>query len=146
MNYLFQVKGKTFDTQKQIITGEEILIIANLTPVDDFQLLLKVDDDTFEPIQLKETVDLSVPGKEKFIVKFIKEIFIFVNDEKYPFKDTFLTPREIVEVVEKDPDGYYLKQIDGHKDISYKNGMDNPIQIKNGLKLTTNLIGPTTVS
>lgn len=146
MNYLFQVKGKTFDSQKQIITGEEILLVAGLTPVDDFQLLLKVDENTFEPIQLKETVDLSIPGKEKFIVRPLKDVVIFVNDDKYEFKDTFLTPREIVKVVEAEPDKYYLVQIIGHQSVSYKNDMDDSIQIKNGLKFTTNLIGPTQVS
>jgi hypothetical protein len=33
MNFTFQIKGKTFDTNKQVLTGEEILKIADLVPV-----------------------------------------------------------------------------------------------------------------
>lgn len=146
MIYKFNVKSISFDSEKQIITGKEILEIAGFVPVDDFQLLLEIDEKTLEPIQLSEEVDLSKPGNEKFIVERLNEVQVFVNDEKYEFKNTFLTPREIVKIVEKEPEKYYLQQLLGHREITYKSDMDNPIQISSGLKFITCLIGPATVS
>jgi hypothetical protein len=147
MAYKFNVKSKSFDSEKQIITGKEILEIAGCVPVDDFQLLLKIDDNTFEPIQLDETVDLSKPGTEKFKVHVLKEIKIHINAEVYELKENFVTPREIVKLAEAEPEKYYLKQLLDHKDgINYKNDMDYPIQISNGMKFITCLVGPATVS
>lgn len=144
--YLFKVNGKNLETVNGIITGKEILEIAELLPVEDFELLIKVNETTFEPIELNEEVNLKEEGVEDFLAKPYRELVIKVDDEPVEVKDCILTPNEILTESGKDPDGHYLKQIIGHKEISYKNDRLHKVAIKNGLRFSTCKLEPATVS
>ncbi|MBN2571244.1 MAG: multiubiquitin domain-containing protein [Ignavibacteriales bacterium] len=144
--YKFCIKHKEFVSNDKILKGKDILSIANLTPVEDYELLLYIDEKTLEPIQLEEEVDLSKPGTEHFIVNAYKEFHIFVDNEKVELKDSFLTVRELMIAIGKNPNEYKLKQIVGPRSIDYKNDIDHLIQLKNGLKFITLCKEPLTVS
>ena len=51
-NFIYKVNRKKFETVNTIITGKEILENANLLPVEDYELLIKVNEKGFEPVQI----------------------------------------------------------------------------------------------
>ena len=144
--FIIRVNRKKFETVNSTITGKEVLEIANLLPVEDYELLIKVNEKGFEPIQLDERVDLKGAGIEGFFAKPYKKLIIYVDDEPIEVDECFMTPNEILTASGKNSNGFYLKQISGHKEISYKNDREHKIAIKNGLKFSSCKLEPTTVS
>lgn len=144
--YSFILNGHKYDSPKEIIKGKEILEIAELEPVESYELLLRVSKNEFEPIQLDEEVDLSKPGKERFDARPYKKIEVSVDDEPVFFEECFTTPTKILIKAGYDPKGFYLKQIIRNKEISYKNDPDHRIALRNKMVFSTCKIGPVTVS
>jgi hypothetical protein len=64
--YRFKVNDESFVTTQAIITGQHILELAGLVPVDNYRLRLKVAGSKPEPIGLEDKVDLRRGGVEKF--------------------------------------------------------------------------------
>ncbi len=140
-----KLNGQVFQANK-VITGREILENAGLTPAEDYELLLKIDKKEFEPIQLGEHVDLSTPGIEAFRAQPYKSFTVFVDDEPVELNECFMTPSEILHKSGKDPGGLYLKQIKGHREITYKNDPNHKVAIRNKMVFSTCKLEPTTVS
>lgn len=65
--YTFKVDKGKFVTEKTSLTGEEILLAAGLTPVNEYELIQKFCGKKRERIELEDVVDLTVPGIEKFV-------------------------------------------------------------------------------
>ncbi len=65
--YTFKVDKGKFVTEKTSLTGEEILLTAGLTPVNEYELIQKFCGKKRERIELGDVVDLTVPGIEKFV-------------------------------------------------------------------------------
>jgi len=141
-----KINGKKFEVAATSITGKEVLAIAGLEPATDFELLLKITDRELEPVELTEVVDLTREGIETFWAKPYKELTIFVDDEPIIVRECFLTPVQILGLVNKSPESFYLKQILGHKEITYKNDQDHLIAMRNHLKFSTCKREPTPVS
>ena len=135
--FKFRINGQTFESIVNVLTGKQILEISGLEPPQEFELLLKLQKQEFEPVQLDEMIDLDRHGIEMFSAKPYKNIKFFVDDEPIHTKECFLTPAEILRLVSKDPKEYYLKQILGHKEITYKNDEDHILAMKSNLKFTT---------
>ncbi|WP_271784336.1 multiubiquitin domain-containing protein [Aquimarina algiphila] len=144
--FVFRVNRKKFETVNAIITGKEVLKIVELLPVEDYELLIKVNEKGFEPVQLNEKIDLKGAGIEGFFAKPYKKLIIHVDDEPIAVNECFMTPNEILTTAEKNPNGFYLKQISGHREISYKNDREHKVSIKNGLRFSSCKLEPTTVS
>ena len=144
--FIFRVNRQKFESVNAIITGKEILENANLLPVEDYELLIKVNEKGFEPVQLDEEIDLKGAGIEGFFAKPYKKLIIYVDDEPVEFDECFMTPNEILTAAGKNANGFYLKQISGHKEVSYKNDREHKIAIKSGLKFSSCKLEPTTVS
>lgn len=64
--YKYMVRNRVFETEKQFITGREVLQTAGLTPVTQYKLDLKMKGNRYREVGLDEKVDLSDPGIEKF--------------------------------------------------------------------------------
>jgi len=143
---IFRVNGVKFESLNSNITGREVLELACLTPVEDYELLLKINEDGYEPIQLDEIIDLNAAGKENLTAKPYRKLIIHLDDEPVEVPYCFMTPDEILEASGKEPNGYYLKQIKGHIEIGYKNDKGHKIAIQNGLKFSSCKLEPTTVS
>lgn len=141
----FKLNGQVFEAKK-VLTGREILEIAELEPAEDYELLLKIDKKEFEPIQLGESVDLSTPGIEAFKAQPYKSFSVFVDDEPVEINECFMTPVDILQESGKEPGGYYLKQIRGHREVTYKNDPNHKIPIRNKMVFSTCKLEPTTVS
>ncbi len=146
MSEKFRLNKQKFESENPTITGRQILITGGLEPVEDFELLKKINEAGFEPIQLDEVVDLKEAGIEGFFAKPYKKLIIYVDDEPIEVEECFMTPDEILECSGKNPNGFYLKQISGHREIDYKKDRQHKVAIRNGLKFSTCKLEPTTVS
>ena len=144
--YTFKINNKKYESADSKINGSQILKIAGLQPETDYELLIKVNEKGFEPVELTEVIDLESPGIEGFFVSPYEKIIIYVDDEPLNVTECFMTPTEILIADGKKPEGFYLKQIVGHKEIGYKNDREHKIAIKNGLMFTTCKLEPATVS
>lgn len=65
--FKFKVDNKMYDSVKQIIAGNEILVISENVPTDRYRLDMKLKGGITEKISLDREVDLSLPGLEKFM-------------------------------------------------------------------------------
>ena len=145
-SYELKINGKLFKSPKGEINGEELLNLLGLHNSADYEILMKLTDSEFEPIELKELVDLKRPGIEAFQIKPYHSVSIEVDDEKYPVTELLMTPKEIMVLSSIDPQKHYLKQIIGHTDITYKNDADHIIGIKDCMKFSSCKVTSTTVS
>ena len=145
--YSYTLNQNVFQTNKNKLTGEEILINSGLEPASDYELLKELNNNELEPVQLDEIVNLST-GVQKLFAKPYKKVKIKVDDEKIDVGHCLMTPKEIIIEAGKNPNDYYLKQLIGHKEINYKNNEDlnHKIFLKPGSKFITCLKGPATVS
>lgn len=130
----FLLNGHRYETVKNVLTGKEILEIANLTPVEEFELLLKMQRKDFAYIRPDESVDLAEPGIEHFQAKRLKAIRYEVNDVAQETVESELTVREILTNANFSTAEYFLKELRGGNEISYENDLDVKIRIRQGMK------------
>jgi len=145
-NFNFKVNGKTYSSTEGTISGGQILEIAGFLPIDDFDLTMKIEHHDFEPVQIQESVDLTSKGIEMFKVKPKKELKFEVDDEKYTTTEIELTPVEILDKAGLKSEQYYLKQILGHLEVSYKDKETELISMLHNPKFISCKKGPATVS
>ena len=146
MSYQFKVNNQVLSSDDRIISGTEILELADFVPIEDFDLYKKIKGHEFEPIQYDEDVDLDEPGIERFRVTHRKTINFSVDDEEYATNEVVLTPIEIFQIIGLNSSAFYLKQIKGHMEITYKNDEHKHIDMLGHLKFITCKNEPTTVS
>ncbi len=128
--YTFRVNKKKFETNESKITGKQILTIANLTPVEDFELLYKINEKGFTPIQLDEEVDLKTAGIEGLRARPYKGIIIKVDDIEIEVNECIMTPNEIMSVAGLDSDRYSLSELRaGGIEVTYKDDVEHKIAI-----------------
>lgn len=142
----FKVNNRMFSSDNKIITGTEILTMSGFIPIENFDLYKKIQGQEFEPIQSSENVDLEEPGIEYFRVEPREFIIFSVDDEEYNTKELELTPIDIFKIIGLDSSKFYLKQIQGHMDITYKNDENKSIDMLDHPKFITCKREPTTVS
>lgn len=128
--YFFKINNRRFDSSESKLTGNDLLTIANLTPVEDYELLYKINEKGFTPIQLDEVIDLKTAGIEGFKARPYKKLLIKVNDKQYEVEECFMTPTEIMETASINSDRNYLKEIrKGGVEVTYKDDVDHKIAI-----------------
>jgi hypothetical protein len=142
----FKVNGKTYSSTEGTISGGQILEIAGFLPVEDFNLFMKIEHRDFEPVQMEASIDLAAKGIEMFKVKPKEELKFEVDDEKYSTTEIELTPVEILDKAGLKSEQYYLKQILGHQEISYKDKETELISMLHNPKFISCKKGPATVS
>ncbi|TVM30541.1 multiubiquitin domain-containing protein [Oceanidesulfovibrio marinus] len=64
--YRFKVNGDAYVVHDPIITGKEVLTIAELTPPEYYTLRVKIAGQRPQKVELDEEVNLRTPGIEKF--------------------------------------------------------------------------------
>mgnify|MGYP001254104076 CR=1 FL=1 len=137
MPYNFKLNENIFESSDFKITGKEILQKAGLSPLEDFELLIKINEDGFEPIELTEVTDLRAPGLEGFYAKPYSKLTIYVDEIAVEVAETFQTPNKILALAGKIAKDFYLVQIDGEIEIGYKNDRNHKVAIKNGSKFVS---------
>lgn len=137
MKNKFKLNDKLFESENSKITGKEILLKAGLVPVEDFELLIKVNENGYEPIELTEVTDLHEPGLEGFYAKPYGKLTIYVDDVALEVEETFLTPNKILALAGKEVKDFYLVQLDGEIEIGYKNDREHKVAVKNGSRFVS---------
>lgn len=66
VEYRFKVGNKLLVWSESTITGEQILQLAQLVPVTQYQLNQKFKHGLVEPVELDEVVELTRKGLERF--------------------------------------------------------------------------------
>jgi hypothetical protein len=131
MNY-FKVNGLRFESEESKIIGKNILQKADLTPFEDYEILQRVNEKGYTPIQLSEEVNLKEVGIEGFIAKPYRKISIKVDDCSYETDECFLTPNEILSIAGINADHFYLQEIrKGDVEVTYKDDVEHKIAIRN---------------
>tara|TARA_R110000744_G_scaffold81466_1_gene160097 strand:- start:521 stop:1189 length:669 start_codon:yes stop_codon:yes gene_type:complete len=126
--YTFKINAKLFETSNPIINGQQILELAGLDPAQDFELLQRINERGFEPVQLDEMVDLREMGIEGFRAKPYKHIPIVIDGKTIKVEECFMTPLEILELAEKDPQDFFLKEIrNGDVEVGYREDLDHKV-------------------
>jgi hypothetical protein len=128
--YTFRLNNKKFETNESKITGSQLLSIAGLSPVEDYELLYKINEKGFTPIQLDEEVDLKTAGIEGFRAKPYKGIIIKVDNNEFEVNECFMTPNEILFVAGLDSDRYSLNELRANGvEVTYKDDVEHKITI-----------------
>ncbi len=65
--YKIRIDKERYIVEKQIITGREILVLAEKTPPEGYRLDMKFPGGRTEKIELDQTVDLANRGVERFV-------------------------------------------------------------------------------
>lgn len=130
MIYNFRLNNKKFETDESKITGSQLLTIANLIPTEDYELLYKINEKGYEPIQLDEEVDLKKVGIEGFKAKPYKGVIIKIDGKDYEVEECFMNPKEIMALARIDSDRFYLNELRPNGDeITYKDDLEHKIPI-----------------
>ncbi len=130
--YFFKINNKKFESSESKVNGRQLLEIANLSPAEDFELLYKINEKGFTPIQLAEVVDLKTVGIEGFRAKPYKGITIKIDGKPYEVEECFMTPKEIMSVAGINSDRYSLiEQRSGGVEVTYKDDVEHKIAITN---------------
>jgi hypothetical protein len=140
------VNEKKFQYESPNISGQGLLSLVGLPHSLDYEILFRLTGKEFEPIQLEEIVDLTNLEIETFLIKPIPSTTIEVDDERYPIGQIFMTPKEILVLAGVNADTHYLKQIQEHKEITYKNDMNYTIALVDKMKFVSCKLSSTTVS
>ena len=69
-----------------------------------------------------------------------------VDDEPFTTDKHDMTPREILTIAKYDPSKFYLIQIEGDHEVSYKDKPDEVIHMHDHMKFITAKLGPTPTS
>lgn len=65
--YKIKIDGAMYEVQDRFITGHMILALTHKMPESDYRVALKEHGNNMRPIGLDESVDLEMPGVEKFV-------------------------------------------------------------------------------
>lgn len=142
----FRLNGEKIESSSSLITGREVLGKGGFKPARDHELMIKVNEKGFEPVQLDETVDLRQPGIEGFQAKLYPQTFIMVDEQHLQVNDRILTPNRILELAGKDPNQSFLVQKVDDVEIGYRNDPNYKISIKNNQTfLSYNDVNETTI-
>ena len=93
--FILKVNGIEFESSRAYLTGRGLLKLASLEPPKDYELLKKVNEKGFEPIQLEEEVDLREPGIEGFTAKPYKKLVITIDEAPFEVEECFISPKEL---------------------------------------------------
>ncbi|MFC6860727.1 multiubiquitin domain-containing protein [Zunongwangia atlantica] len=128
--YFFKINNKKFESNESELTGRDLLNRANLKPVEDYELLYKINEKGFTPIQLNEVIDLKSAGIEGFRALPYKPIRIKINDIEIEVEESFMTPLEIMKLAEIDSDKQFLMETrNGGMEVTYKDDVEHKIAI-----------------
>ena len=128
--FVYKLNNQRFESSKSKITGQELLTIANLSPAEDYELLYKINEGGFTPIQLDEEVDLKTAGTESFRAKPYKALVVKVDNKQIEVQNCFMTPNEIMRAAGINTDHFYLNEIRNNDiEVTYQDDVEHKVAI-----------------
>jgi len=145
-NFELIINGRPHRFDKGEISGDELLKLVGIVHPAEFEVLEKKSAEELAPVESSQIVTLKKEEPNIFHIRHYREVFLYLDAEKYPFTEIFMTPREIMGLAGLKPENHYLKQIIGHTDITYKNDPEHIIGMRNEMKFSSCKIASTPVS
>jgi len=128
--FFFRINTKKFESSESKLIGRDLLTIADLAPVEDYELLYKINEKGFTPIQLDEEVNLKTAGIEAYRARPYKKLLVKVNGKPYEVEECFMDPIEIMSIAGINSERNYLKEIrKGDIEVTYEDDVDHKIAI-----------------
>ena len=146
--YQLKIDIDVFTVDKPQVTRIDILELANKNPSCRFEVYQEINPHK-QLVLLGDgqVADLSQPGIEKFVTKFLTEVTYHLSDEPFTTAELVLTPDQILTKKFGDnANQYYLKQIVGQSQISYEGKPNQPITMCPDLRFIAIFTGAMTVS
>lgn len=144
--FYFIAKGRKYESPTPKPSGRELLEAMDLSPAEDYELFMKLTQREYEPVQPDEVVDLTQPGIESFRVRSRHKVSYELDGEWYSSHECLITPAEILTENGFDPEKFYLKKIEGNREITYKNDVNALISLRPRDKFISCKKAPTPVS
>jgi Multiubiquitin len=118
-SFELRLDNRTYDIADPVLTGQQLLDLANKRPSDQYLVYQLLQNGQFEGIRLDELVDLRTPGIEKFmILESDRAFFLTLDGRKIEWPASILSGRKLKELAGVDPDSHEIWQIIiGQKDI-----------------------------
>lgn len=105
--YSVRMDEQRYVVNDPMITGGQLLDIADKRPVDEFLIFQLLRSGQLEEIRLDETVDLRQPGIEQFITWHSDRSFRFVIDgRRFEWGAPFVTGLKLKQLAGVDPVSY----------------------------------------
>ena len=105
--YAFEVDDTTHETHDPVVTGQQILEIAQKFPTVDYLIYEHLQNGQLEGIRLDETADLRHPGRERFITFKSDRAFTFTLDgRRFEWGLPFITGMQLKRLAGVDPASY----------------------------------------
>lgn len=136
-HYFFRVNRKKFEVSTSTIKGRDILSLLNLQPINDFEILQKINEKGYEPIDYDEGVNLDKAGIESFRVRPYRKICILIDDKEVCLEDCLLTISELMDIAGIDKSKFYLKEDRKGIEVSYENDINHMVNISSKSKFYT---------
>lgn len=106
-SFKVQIDRETFSFDDPIVTGTQLLNAAGKRPLDEYLIFQQLKDGQFEEIRLEESVDLTLPGLERFKTFRSGESFRFtVDGRRFEWGAPEITGRRLKMFAGVDPDGF----------------------------------------
>lgn len=129
-----KINRKKFEVDASTITGRDILVLLNLQPINDFEILQKINEKGYEPIDYDEVVNLNKAGIESFRVRPYKKICLLIDDKEICLEDCLLTISELMDCAGIDKSKFYLKEDRKGIEVSYENDINHMVNINSKSK------------
>ena len=137
MKYIYFLNQEQFESANYKITGKEILNAANFES-NNVELRIKINESGYEPVTLEEVIDLREPGRETFVtVNRLDHKTIFIDGMPHTVKEDTLSANKIIALTGKKVKDYFLVQLEGEVEVSYKNDRGFEIGLKDNAQFIT---------
>lgn len=119
--YLITINGDPYIFDKIHIQGRDVLAKLGKSTSVGCVIYQIIDDADVEVIDFNETIDLSIPGFEQFIVKESNIFDYFVDNDPETSDKKQLTANEILSRASYKPTDYYLVELtENGQQVSYQ--------------------------
>jgi Multiubiquitin len=109
--YPLQIDQQQYSSDDPIVTGQQLLDLADKRPSDQFLVYQVLTNGQMEGIRPDETVDLTRSGVERFLTYLSDRAFFFTLDgRKIEWPAATITGRKLKDLAKVDPATYEVWQ------------------------------------
>jgi hypothetical protein len=110
-NYKVCIDDIDYSINDSVVTGQQLLDLANNRPTKDFLIFQLLSNGQLEEIRLDETTDLRKQGIEKFITfRSDRSFFFMLDGRRFQWGASFITGFQLKKLANVDPKTYAVWQ------------------------------------